>query len=115
MTNKPESTEAKGCGMALPRLDFQLWKSLVNNTAPSGVVNMYEVFNAESKETLFTVGVDFGKDIKQETILRIVRAVNQSALFERAMELCERMVKFPDAHDVYIEEAAAILREKEGR
>lgn len=43
-------------------IGYRYWKTVINTTSPSGKVKMYEFYNKENSQTLFTLGVDSRTD-----------------------------------------------------
>lgn len=58
-------------------LGFRFHKAIVNHSAPSGAVNMYELFDKATSKTWASVGIDTADDYQQSRIKEIVEALNQ--------------------------------------
>lgn len=105
MTNNPASTDpiktqAQGCGMAYPTP----WRREAIEGEPIDVCNILDAKGV--------VLIDF---IDTDQAERIVRAVNQSALLERAMEAVKNWRNcWVNAEDS-MKRLDAILRERDGR
>lgn len=73
MTQEIKHLLAKGV-----KLDWRFHQAIVNHSAPGGAVNMYEIYNVETKETWCSVGIDMLHDISNIGILAIIDRLNAS-------------------------------------
>lgn len=122
----PIKTQAQGCGMAT----LWLWRNFVNgrpeywafdNSHPCAENGDPLVLGEPCGYAVFKPSVNGGLDISQEQVVKEIkaaleretRAVNQSALFERAMAFMEQLAAGHLSRDEIEIKAKDILRESE--